>query len=79
MGWHLNAVSGLFNAVNGTFLYVVGRWAGIVSEGTDAQVAFQLLTIAGAIALRVWFRQRFRAPLRFGLPAAPARVEAATR
>lgn len=72
MSWHLNAVSGLFNAVNGTFLYVVARWAGVVSEGPAAQTAFQLLTIAGAVALRLWAGHRFRAPLRFGPEASPS-------
>lgn len=65
MGWHLNAVTGLFNAVNGTVLYVVARWAGVVSEGPATQAAFQLLTIAGAVFLRLWFGRKFRAPLRF--------------
>ncbi|MBK8015199.1 MAG: hypothetical protein IPK13_28145 [Deltaproteobacteria bacterium] len=73
MSWHLNAVTGLFNAVNGTFLYVAARWAGIVSEGPGAQVSFQLLTIAGAVVLRLWFGLKFRAPLRFSAATAMRR------
>lgn len=67
MSWHLHAVCGLFNAVNGTFAYVVVRWLELVEEGPMAQVAFQLLTIAGAVALRGWFGRKFRAPLRWGV------------
>lgn len=73
MSWHLNAVTGLFNAVNGTVLYVAARWAGAVSGGPASQAAFQLLTIAGAVALRVWFGRQLRAPIRFGSPQSSSR------
>jgi uncharacterized membrane protein len=66
LGWHLNANCALFNAVNGTFLFVVARWLGFSDDTTGPQVAFQLLTIAVAAVLRVWLGARFGAPIRFG-------------
>lgn len=63
MVWHLHAVSGLLNAVNGTLLYVVLRFFDAVPAGSGPQAACQLLTIAAALAMRVWFGRTFRAPL----------------
>lgn len=75
LSWHLNAVCGLFNAVNGTVLYVVARELGLVSRGSPAQTGFQLATIAAALGLRLWFGRRLRAPLGIGRrapgPSAP--------
>jgi len=66
LGWHLNAVCALFNAVNGTFLFVAARGIGLVETGVHQQAAFQLATIAVALGLRIWFGNRYGAPLRFG-------------
>ncbi|WP_141102044.1 hypothetical protein [Oceanicola sp. 22II-s10i] len=66
LGWHLNAVSALFNAVHGTVLYVLFRWAGLVPDGATVQAAFQVLTVVAALAMRVWFGQKYGAPLGFG-------------
>lgn len=66
LGWHLNATCALFNAVNGTVLYVLARWAGLVAEGAAAQTAFQLATIAAAVAMRLCFGAKFDVPLGFG-------------
>ncbi|MFZ1814387.1 MAG: hypothetical protein WBO55_19405 [Rhizobiaceae bacterium] len=66
LGWHLNAVSALFNAVHGTFLFVVARSLHLVSPGVMAQVEFQILTIAIGLAMRHYFGTRYHAPFRFG-------------
>ena len=82
LGWHLNANCALFNAVNGTFLFVAARWLGLSSEGIGPQVAFQLLTMALAVLLRLWLGAHFGAPLWFGphrsdiAPRAPTQTEA---
>lgn len=68
LGWHLNAVCALFNAVNGTFLFVAARGLGLVETGTSAQAAFQVFTIAVALGLRVRLGNKHGAPLRFGRP-----------
>lgn len=73
LSWHLNAMALLFNAVHGTLLYVLWRWTIDPAAGEGAQFAFQALTVAAALALRLHFGRRFRAPLRFG-PLAPAQV-----
>lgn len=74
LGWHLNAVSGLFNAVNGTVMFIAAKWIGLIAHGVMEQVSFQILTVVGAIAVRVWFGFRFSVPLRCG----PRRVTFAT-
>jgi hypothetical protein len=73
LGWHLNAVCGLFNAIHGTFLAVAWRLGVDPSAGDGVAVATQLATIAGGVALRVWHGRRRGAPWRFSMPAiAPA-------
>ncbi len=72
LSWHLNANCALFNAVNGTFLFIAVRWWGLAEDGTGAQVGFQLATMAAALGLRLWFGVRHDAPLRFGAPRARA-------
>lgn len=66
LGWHLNANCALFNAVNGTFMFVAARWIGLTDDSIVAQAGFQVLTIAIALWLRLWFGARYGAPLRFG-------------
>ena len=66
LSWHLNATCALFNAVNGTVLYVLANRTGLVTEGAAAQTAFQLATIGAAVAMRLWFGTKFKAPIRFG-------------
>ena len=68
LAWHLNAVCALFNAVNGTFLFVAARGLGLVETGAPQQAAFQIVTVAVALGLRIWLGNRYGAPLRFGLP-----------
>ena len=68
LGWHLNAVCALFNAVNGTFLFVAARGLGLEETGASSQAAFQVVTIAVALGLRVWLGNRYGAPLRFDRP-----------
>ncbi len=65
MIWHLNAVSGLFNAAHGTFLAI--SWRTLVDPGRDDEVAiaFQILTIAAGLGLRLWYGQRRGIPWRF--------------
>ena len=75
LGWHLNAVSGLFNAVHGTLLFVIYRWAFDASADVEIQVGFQLATTLAALAIRLWFGEKYGVPLRFG---AGHRAEAAT-
>lgn len=72
LAFHLDAACGLFNAVNGTFLYVVARWTGLVPSGPFTQTAFQLGTIAVALALRLFFGARHRAPIRLSAPTPAA-------
>lgn len=67
LGWHLNAICALFNAVNGTFLFVAARWLGLAEHGAAPQAGFQIATIAAALGLRLWLGDRYRAPLRFGV------------
>ena len=66
LGWHLNAVCALFNAVNGTILFVAARFLHLAEDTAIRQARFQLLTIAVALGLRALFGRKFRAPLRFG-------------
>jgi len=65
LSWHLNGVCLLFNAVHGTFLAVT--WQALVDPTAtdDIKIVTQLSTMGAAIAMRVWFGQRYRAPLRF--------------
>lgn len=67
LGWHLNAVAGLFNAVNGNFLYVASVWSGLFSAGPAVSTSFQIATTATAIVIRIWFGQKFKAPIGFGI------------
>lgn len=76
LGWHLNATCALFNAVNGTFLYVAARSAGLVPESAMSQAGFQLATVAAAVALRLWFGARYDAPIAFGIKRARAGITA---
>lgn len=66
LGWHLNAVCALFNAVNGTVLFVAARFLHLAEDTAIRQAGFQLLTIAVALGLRALFGHKFRTPLRFG-------------
>lgn len=80
LSWHLNANCALFNAVNGTVLFVAARWLGVVDDAVGAQVGFQILTMAAALALRLWFGARFGAPIRFGpANAAPEKLPRAAK
>lgn len=63
LGWHLNAVCGLFNAVHGTFLHVVSVWAFGLNATPGTQAWFQLGTLLAAVALRIGFGQRYGVPL----------------
>jgi len=79
LGWHLNAVSGLFNAAHGTFLFVAWR---SLTQGTDdpwISVWFQVLTLVGTVAIRLWFGARFGVPLRFATASAPGVLTASIR
>ena len=71
LSWHLNAMALLFNAVHGTLLHVIWRWTVDPAASESAQLVFQALTVAAALAPRLSFGRRFRAPLRFW-PAAPS-------
>jgi hypothetical protein len=62
--WHLNAVAGLFNAVNGNFMFVAWRSFGL-GDSIAVQAGFQILTTLIALLLRLWFGTRFDAPMRF--------------
>ncbi|MCY1127667.1 hypothetical protein OU426_12455 [Frigidibacter sp. RF13] len=66
LGWHLNAVCALFNAVNGTFLFVAARWLDLADDSALQQAGFQLLTIIAALSLRIYLGAKFGAPWRFG-------------
>jgi hypothetical protein len=69
LGWHLNGMCFLFNAVHGTFLAVAWRLA--VDPAADVNAITQVLTMAIALALRLYFGRRYNAPLGFGMPARP--------
>ncbi len=73
--WHLNAVVGLFNAVNGNFMFVAWRSLGL-GDSIAVQAGFQILTVLIALLLRLWFGARFDAPMRF---SPVPRREAGTR
>jgi hypothetical protein len=47
---------------------VVWRWAVDPEAGRPLAAAFQLLALAIAIGLRLWFGQRRGVPLRFSQP-----------
>jgi hypothetical protein len=72
LGWHLNAVCGLFNAVHGTFLVLMWRWLVDPAVGDEATIIAQLGTMAISVALRFWFGARFNAPVRFSARPATA-------
>lgn len=65
LGWHLNGVCGLFNAVHGTFLAVAWRHGVDAQAGDGVAIAMQLFTIAAAAAMRLEFGRRRGVPLRF--------------
>lgn len=65
LGWHLNAVSGLFNAVHGTLLFVIYRWAIDQNADVSIQVGFQVATTFAALAMRIWFGEKYGVSLRF--------------
>lgn len=62
--WHLNGITFLFNAVHGTALAVAWRAGVDPAAGDGLSVLTQILTMAGSLALRLWFGRRFHAPLR---------------
>jgi hypothetical protein len=66
LGWHLNGMCFLFNAVHGTLLAVL--WKALVAPGAGDEVNLvtQICTMAIALALRLHFGRRFEAPLHFG-------------
>jgi hypothetical protein len=74
--WHLNGVTGLFNAVHGTVLALGWRWLVDPAAGEGVMLAFQLITVAMALGLRLWFGRTRNAPLRLSAPA-PAPMLAA--
>lgn len=76
LGWHLNGMCFLFNAVHGTMLAVI--WRALVSPeaGVGLSMTTQLGTMAIALALRLHFGRRYDAPLRFG-QAVQVRLEPA--
>ncbi|MCV3209281.1 hypothetical protein OHD62_23600 [Mesorhizobium sp. YC-39] len=76
LGWHLNAVCGLFNAVHGTFLAVAWEWLAGAQTGDEVSVVMQLATIAAAVAMRVWFGHRRSVPMRFSRPSPSAAADA---
>lgn len=64
MIWHLNAVCGLFNAVHGNLLAVGWRWLVDPAAGEGLLLATQILTVAMALAMRLWFGAARGAPMR---------------
>ena len=77
LGWHLNAVSGLFNAIHGTILALAWRILVDSEAGDGVTIAAQLGTVAAAIALRLWFGRSRGAPLSFTRPE-PAMMAASS-
>lgn len=65
MGWHLNAVAGLFNAVHGTVLAVLWRAVVDPAAGEEVLLVTQLGTTAVSLAIRLWFGMARGIPLRF--------------
>lgn len=65
LNWHLNAVCGLFTAVNGTVLFVAWRALFDPQAGSDVAAAFHLAVLVVAVALRLWFGARRGVPYRF--------------
>jgi len=65
LGWHLNAVCGLFNAVHANFLAVIYEHTINPGVGDEGVLTTHLATGLIAIGLRVWFGRRYDAPLRF--------------
>ena len=62
--WHLNGVIFLFNAIHGTLLAVLLR-AWIWPEAGDGlNVATHFATLAVCLWMRLWYGQRYAAPLR---------------
>jgi hypothetical protein len=68
LGWHLNAVCGLFNATHGTVLAVAWRALADPDAGDLTTVVTQLGTMAVALAMRLWLGHVSGAPLRLARP-----------
>jgi hypothetical protein len=68
--WHLNGMTFLFNAVHGTLLAVAWRALVDPAAGPEVNMATQIGTMLGALALRIHFGRRFGAPLRLTAPRA---------
>lgn len=69
LGWHLNSVLLLSNAVHGTLLAVLYRTL-VDANGFDAaQLVTQPFTLALALLLRIAIGRRRGVPLRFGVAA----------
>lgn len=66
LGWHLNGMCYMFNAVHGTLLAVLWRWLVDPAAGEEVTLAMQIGTMAVSLCLRLWFGARFNAPLQFG-------------
>ena len=66
LGWHLNGMCFLFNAVHGTMLAVIWRALVNPEAGVGLSMLTQLGTMAIALALRLYFGSRYDAPLLFG-------------
>ncbi|MGE0798522.1 MAG: hypothetical protein AB7G13_06210 [Lautropia sp.] len=71
LGWHLNAVCGLFNAVHGTFLALAWRRLVDPGAGDDVAIMMQLATIVGGLALRIAVGRSRGVPLRLSMPIGP--------
>ena len=74
LGWHLNGMCYLFNAVHGTLLAVLWRWLVDPAAGDGITLVTQTGTMAVALGLRLWFGARVDAPLRFGAPQGALRA-----
>jgi len=70
LGWHLNAICGLFNATHGTVLAVAWRTLVDPDAGDRTTIVAQLGTMAAAMAMRLWLGRVYGAPLRFARPFA---------
>jgi len=67
LGWHLNGMTFLFNAIHGTFLAQI--WlAAIGGAPTTVSAVAQIATMGVSLGLRLHFGRRFDAPLRFRAP-----------
>jgi hypothetical protein len=69
LGWHLNAICGLFNATHGTVLTVAWRTLVDPDAGDETTIVAQLGTMAVAVVMRLWLGRVKGAPLRFARPS----------